>query len=243
MTLNKFEKEIREKLQGREIKPSGDAWDKVSASLDAAGKPKRFPYFRYAVAAGFIGFLFLSVLYFQEKDIPAGDLKIGGDPVEKTPTLREKEDQMELLERERDATVTDSGGLPVSAGHNSDQPSPQPSQPQKALAVRVPDTSGAAVENRIPERLIETKLEEVVADIRQMEQGGQTISDLEVDSLLRQAQDELLASQSDVSSSVNATALLREVEDELDESFREKLFNKLQEGFQKVRTAVADRNN
>jgi len=38
-------------------------------------------------------------------------------------------------------------------------------------------------------------------------------------------------------------ALLTEVEGELDQSFRDQIFEKLKSGFLKVRTAVADRNN
>ena len=42
---------------------------------------------------------------------------------------------------------------------------------------------------------------------------------------------------------VDAMALLAEAETEMDQTFREQLFIKLKNGFNKVRTAVADRNN
>ena len=41
---------------------------------------------------------------------------------------------------------------------------------------------------------------------------------------------------------VNPARLLGEVESELDESFREKVLKKLKTGYNKVRTAVADRS-
>ena len=42
---------------------------------------------------------------------------------------------------------------------------------------------------------------------------------------------------------VDAVALLNEVEVELDQSFRDQIFDRLKTGFMKVRTALADRNN
>ncbi|CAN0604335.1 unnamed protein product, partial [Ectocarpus sp. 12 AP-2014] len=71
-----------------------------------------------------------------------------------------------------------------------------------------------------------------------------TVTDAEVDSLLTRAQDEILRDKIfNKDKSVDAMALLTEVEDELDKSFRDQIFDSLKAGFIKVRTAVADRNN
>jgi len=70
------------------------------------------------------------------------------------------------------------------------------------------------------------------------------VTDAEVDSLLLQAQQDILKENLfNTDNSVNAMALLTEVEDELDQSFRDQIFESLKTGFLKVRTAVADRNN
>ena len=42
---------------------------------------------------------------------------------------------------------------------------------------------------------------------------------------------------------VDATALLQDVEWELEKSFRDKVFDALGEGFRKIRTAVIERND
>jgi len=42
---------------------------------------------------------------------------------------------------------------------------------------------------------------------------------------------------------VDAMALLIEVEDEIDQSFRDRIFKKLKDGLFKARTAIANRNN
>ncbi len=60
----------------------------------------------------------------------------------------------------------------------------------------------------------------------------------------------LLKAQRDINSlkivknkKVDATALLNVVESELETSFRDKVFDALGDSFEKVRTAVAERNN
>ena len=83
----------------------------------------------------------------------------------------------------------------------------------------------------------------IVAQLDVLEQYS-AITDAEVDSLLKRAQDEILRDKLfNTDKSVDALALLTEVEGELDQSFRDQIFNSLKASFIKVRTAVADRNN
>ena len=89
----------------------------------------------------------------------------------------------------------------------------------------------------------ERSAEEVVAQVELMETAQQDVSDAEVDSLLRAAQRQILTVKLfSESGSVDAMSLLAEVEDELDESFRDQIFDALKTGYLKLRTAVADRN-
>ena len=56
MEPNKFEKHIKKQLQEREIKPSPNAWDRLSEKLDADVPPsKKRGYLWYGIAASFIG--------------------------------------------------------------------------------------------------------------------------------------------------------------------------------------------
>ncbi|MFK7811850.1 MAG: hypothetical protein AB8B59_05100, partial [Maribacter sp.] len=69
------------------------------------------------------------------------------------------------------------------------------------------------------------------------------LTEAEVDDLLRNAQEEIFRDELfNRNGSVDALALLNEVETELDKSFRDQIFESLKTGFLKVRTAVADRN-
>ena len=97
----------------------------------------------------------------------------------------------------------------------------------------------------ISEDIINTKVTEVLKQVTQLESlADAKVTDAEVDSLLWAAQRDILTQKLlSPDGKVDPMALLTEVEDELDESFRDQIFEALKQGYLKVRTAVADRNN
>ena len=61
MAAHKFDEQFRKKLGQREIAPSSDAWQKLSAQLDESdGKRRGFSYWKYTVAACLIGLLIVA---------------------------------------------------------------------------------------------------------------------------------------------------------------------------------------
>lgn len=67
MEQHKLEKQFREQLNSREIKPSEMAWEKLDAMLSAAEKPKaKFPWLY--MAASFVGFILIATFYFSPKE-------------------------------------------------------------------------------------------------------------------------------------------------------------------------------
>lgn len=90
---------------------------------------------------------------------------------------------------------------------------------------------------------METKIAEIVAQVDFLEKKNGAVTKAEIDTLLRQAQKEILEHKVFYKgNTIDAMALLVDVEDELDQSFRDRIFEALKEGYTKVRTAVADRN-
>ncbi|RDI54729.1 hypothetical protein [Flavobacterium glaciei] len=67
MEPNKFEIQIKERLNAREIKPSAMAWDKLDSMLSEKEKQKtKFPWLY--IAASFAGFLLIGTLFFNQKE-------------------------------------------------------------------------------------------------------------------------------------------------------------------------------
>jgi hypothetical protein len=68
MEPNKLEKQIREKLNAREIQPSAQAWDRLDAMLTVAeNKKPRRKYWLY-IAASIIGFVFVGLFLVNQQD-------------------------------------------------------------------------------------------------------------------------------------------------------------------------------
>ena len=93
--------------------------------------------------------------------------------------------------------------------------------------------------------LINTEVDNLLSKVEQQENTGVAYSDAEIDKLLREAQREIITEKlfKNAQQEVSAQALLYEVEEELDPSFRDRIFEALKEGFVKAREAVVSRNN
>lgn len=246
--MDKLEKHIREKLEERTIAPSPGAWDKIASQLDAAPKKKGRKWQVYAMAASFVGILLLSLLFVDKwETIP--EIQVVEEKVD--PIDTEKENETQSPQQDLTKTLPVQGETKVA---NSDL-EPMTEENPKGFADKLPISQPVLAQEETKQEeqdkfikesdaLITQKVEEVVAQVQHMEGLNKGVSDAEVDSLLRQAQKQIMADRLfPKNGSVDAMTLLAEVEDELDESFRDQIFDALKEGYFKLRTAVADRNN
>ncbi len=247
MVPNKFERHIKEKLESREIQPSTDAWNKLSDQLNnSSQKPAQRGYLWYGIAAGFIAIMFVSVLYFNSENqsvttnIQVVDTTKEAPKKEKN-SLATKEKPFDLKNEEIDKV-----GLNVSNEKATVQNRQSELKKQLSKVDRVETVSNKIQTSLVTsEEAIDAKVLEVLARVEALENNNEALTDAEVDALLRQAQQELLANKVILkdNNTVDAMALLTDVEDELDQSFRDKIFESLKVGFVKVRTVVANRNN
>ncbi|MBT8206617.1 MAG: hypothetical protein KJO20_14705 [Eudoraea sp.] len=254
MAPDKFEKYIKDKVQQREIIPSEDAWNRIAEQLPPEEKSSRRPIVWYSIAASFVGILIITLYFTQTAD---------QESVSPTPVVirddnsTERTQQMikpanELLETEQGEAVA---SRPSTQQSSEQMPAVQ--EEKSVLPVRDKQlqpmviASNEEKEGMVPEAVeekedifIQEKITEVVAEVRLLELNNEALTEAEVDSLLRKAQNELLKERLFKSdNTVDAVALLNEVETELDQSFRDQIFDRLKTGFMKVRTALADRNN
>lgn len=66
MDMNKFEKEIQEKLHSRKIQPSASAWERLSSQLDAKEMKKKRGWFLYIGYAASIAIIISIVLFLKD---------------------------------------------------------------------------------------------------------------------------------------------------------------------------------
>ncbi len=259
----KLEENIREKLEARELKPSADAWKKLEARLGEK-QPKNHSYIWYYVAASFVGILIVASVFFsrnaseRKNEIVEENIEqnnptvapeivpntkkvenVASEKVEKKTTPKEnlKENNSKPLRPKKESAVDrkirkDDALAEVSnASEKSEKVGNRELQKKEPIVVSEED------------KLFDQKVNEVVADVKKLQNENTAVTAEEVDDLLKNARREIQTQRILSNPKVDATALLQDVEWELEKSFRDKVFDALGEGFQKIRTAVTERND
>ncbi|WP_276389732.1 hypothetical protein [Eudoraea chungangensis] len=254
MEPNKLEKHFRKTFAEREIQPSPEAWHKINNEIKKDKTRANLPWLRYASAAAIVLFVFGAVFYFdkqntQEFIIPANhnleETIVNSDADKHTPIEKQKREDT------RGNIVAEDIEKPIKSSANPTKikvSSKSNPHPQNTEVTRTNTKEAQNVIKELPkdktDLLIDRKIEEVMAEVMVLESNKNELSDIEVEALLVKAQKEILDDALfRPDHSIDPNTLLSQVENELDQSFRDQIFDKLKTGFKKVRTAVADRNN
>lgn len=250
METDKFEKHIKSQFKDREIQPSENAWAKVSSELNTDESNKKPVYLWMGIAASVMVLIGFTIFFFNSlNNVNETQFKIVDGNAKKTLEI-EKTIKTEPFQ-EKEQVVIAKNDTFEQEEINVDEKQTFVSKKENNV---IKDAIVVAIVEKVtPQKLanklgvsddvINTKVSDIVAQINVLEQHT-NVTDAEVDSLLKRAQQEILHEKIfNTNKSVNAMALLTEVEGELDQSFRDQIFNSLKASFIKVRTAVADRNN
>jgi len=243
MTLNNFEKKFKDTLENRQIKPSPRAWKEVTSQLNVNESQTNRRAIWIGIAAGFIGFLFISLLYFNTEQTAVPQEQIVVHP--EKPAIQKVDEIDDIIPLK--INEKSPSNVEIAIESEAELPTQDPIH-KKEIAV----VSGEKKESpHIPPLVVELQPKELVdvqinADFAQnsaQETEIKTNKELEVEALLMHAQMELSTAEAAKNKPIDPRNLLAEVEDDLDKSFRDQIFEKLKTGFVKVKTAVADRND
>ena len=238
--MHKLEKHIKQKLQQRELSPSEDAWAMIESQLEKVG-PKTKSYTRWYAVAGIFLMVLLTLSVLWTSEITAETIQI-----------------VEAQDNSEQPIQIDKVQVLLDVKQNSNQKNSKKASVEIAQEVSVENNvvkevtveevaTASEISDSFFEKeqfIINEKVNDVFTKVALLESNNDTVTDAEVDSLLRAAERELLADKVFKETGViDAMALLTEVEDELDRTFRDQIFEALKVGYTKLRTAVADRNN
>lgn len=245
MAPMKFEENIREKLENREINPSPSAWEQIESELNASAARKENKGFGwFFIAASFIGILVIAGMFFLNTDLPENQ-QIVVNPIEEIKTQEQITDAIEEVNvSDKELELNSS---PDDALVNEEKIEEKPvitKKPTQMFAATEKTKKIVPLEEPV-KNLINTEVDNLLSKVEQQENTGVAYSDAEIDKLLREAQREIITEKlfKNAQQEVSAQALLYEVEEELDPSFRDRIFEALKEGFVKAREAVVSRNN
>ena len=228
MQSNKFDNQIREKLNARTIEPNAKSWDRLDAmlSVQEEKKPRKGFLWLY-VAASFFVFFGLGVFLFNsDKNIEINTQNPVLVAVDKTIDSVEKNKAEEILiESQQPVVVQNEINLSKSVNSIKEKTTIF----NKSNSVQENDNKANPTYNLQPTTSSAYKY-------------------ISPENLLAEVQNEKknLSSESNVSKKpsvkIDANALLSKVEKELDESYRETTLDKLNKNFNAVKSAIVNRN-
>ncbi len=257
----KFENDLKDKLEQRKFQPSADAWKNLQERLDTnQNKRKNKDYWRFAIAASFVGILIISSIFFNKNQSDTIEpTLVNTEELQKSkaidkvanPITKETEIVAESPKTKKDKPVTKK-----SLTKKASESNPPLQQKQKVLIKGEAKAVVAQTETKIniKETVVKTieklsfeeiKIQEIVAQVEALKKVNNTVSDAEINALLDQAQKEILLHKlyNETTKKVDANALLEDVEADLEQSFRDRAFKAIKSGYKYVKTAVAERNN
>lgn len=249
MEPNKLETQIKEQLNAREIQPSEMAWDRLDAMLSVAEekKTKRFSFLSFqsiGIAASVLVLVSLGLFFFNQKETvvkPENNVVVN----EEVKQNRSKENTTTIGN-----TGIDNNGLEgfdeqvkQRANQQKEENKTIIAQSSKSFNQNNQKTAINPLINQ--EKEIQFQNQEVIAQ-KELPQVD-TRSTIVISKSTSVTIDDLLASTSKKSESkpkikINANSLLSQVDGELDQTFREKVINRVSKNYQEVKVALATRN-
>lgn len=225
MELNKFEQEVKAKMEQRTLKPSPMAWDRIDAMLSVTETQQQKPMRSYRwlyVAAAMILFMAAGMFFLaQDSTVVA--------PQETTVVTTTPKSTMpsEIKDAATPLQVPATAAVP---------------QQQEAVAIAQNAKQGAS--HHMP-------VKHVPGDVKPATQQEQEIAEsAPAVQRVPEIDNQSLVAAADVSPKTNAgkvkvdsKELLSSVEGELEDNFRSKMLQSVTRNFNTVKTAVVNRNH
>ena len=259
----KLENHIREQLQEREIQTSDKSWEKLQQQLNTSPPKKNIRGWMY-LAASLVSIAVISSLILREqkvmpdpsttttttttttivdvvesqKNLEIKDNVIVTNEVDKEKiTLDEKVEKSNEAINVKETRIIKAQKEPIADLNTLRNNARKSKSTNDVIVVTEEVINDELIDEEI---FINSKVEEVVAQINS---SSSPITEEEINSLLLNAQQEIQAKKILYGTKVDAMELLSVVEDELETNFRDRVFEALGDGYEKIRTAVVERNN
>lgn len=238
MVQNKFENSMREQLEARKLPTPQNGWDELQGRLDKHDNQKKYKkWLMYVgVAASIVGVALVSFLMFKSNTthhIVTDIQSVESPEVEQMPTTSKKKvDNVENIKGNRSLVITET--KPKEQVEIADLAQNKIAKDKKVL-------QNTTAENLEANSIASGNTKVSKASFQESEQ----ITDAYLEDLLEEANQDLQMQQQGIKrakQTVNAEALLEGVEDDIEHSFRERVFDVVKKGFGKVKTAVVERN-
>ena len=256
MAPNKFEENIKNKLEKRTIKPPDDAWIKLSGKLDGIEeKSNNKIVWWIGIAASLVGVFLATTLVFKNVEDETVLPTLVETPIKDTIKLQEDTSVEEVLADNEELIKKEANQLLKKVNTNKRKQNKireVVAKRKEYFASKNDLTTNnskdpKAIENKTlinSNTIVKDNKQQIVDQTTELEKEKNLVTDSEIESLLESAQKDIALNQikKQKTRTINANSLLEDVEADLDLSFRDKIFQTIESGYTTVRTAVAERN-
>ena len=256
MGTDGFEGKIKKQMLDREIAPSAGSWDKLSSRLDAQEEKKKPFVLWIGIAASIIGGILILSLVFNNStlstspqivDTPSEEVKVEKAPIETSEEIftetNNEEQQVSVSEEKKESINPVTNEKPVSEKKIQQNNREAVAAIDNSSLLNQPSTADVNLAKN--QEILDLKLNNELTEVIAQTNGVTTVTDADVNKLLEEAARRISQerySKNYAIGKVDPQDLLQDAEFELDNSFRDKIFDMLKEGYSKAKTAVANRN-
>jgi negative regulator of sigma E activity len=266
MAQNKFENQIKEKLEAREIQPSEKSWDRLDAMLSVAEekKTKRFPFFTFqsiGIAASVLVLLSLGLYFFNQKETISN---AATDVVVKEEIKNKDNDKNkfnvntkpEIVVQQDEQVAETTNNKPQTTNHNLSSKSFN--QINQKTTVNSIINQKKEIEYQFSEVIAQKDMPKVISqDKIEVSKAENFIKNetpyknsnsksikVNATDLLASVENELKSTNDSkkLKIKVDSNSLLSQVDGELEQTFREKVLSRINKNYQEVKVALANRN-
>lgn len=239
MQTTNFDNNVKERLEKRTLEPSSKSWEQLRSKLDKKDKKATPVYWWLTIAASFLGGILLMSVFFNSEETSTDSI-VTQDTINVTPekTLNP------LVDANPNDKVTreETNSPPIVESHGEktlQRTNTNLSIAQQNTTNDLDEASEEKTTSFVQQKSQEEKvINEIIANLNP-EMG---VSDDEIDALLNEAFAKISKENIQSNPVITSSELLDDAESEIEESFRERVFEILKEGLQLSREAVANRN-
>lgn len=241
MVPNKFEQQVREQLNAREIQPSENAWDRLDAMLSVAEEKKTKRSFGWwYIAASILVFVTAGLFFFNQN---ATEINTNTPIVNQEVTQDSVNNSSEKIQNE---VPTENIQPLVQAEENKTEPTTQNPQPTSQNRVSIIKSNSSIAQKSTPKSIEKgSPNQEVIAQNNEKKElkSPNPVFSNPINSENKEviAQNETNPKPS-TKVTVSASSLLSQVDGELELTFREKVLQKINKSYKEVKVAVSTRN-
>lgn len=239
MEPNKFDNHIKNVLEQRSIEPSINAWSKLESKLDKAEKKKKMPWFFISgIAATLVGVLLMVNISKTNTNTLVDINNSRAIEIDVTsPEVSNVNNDVAASNVVNDNINSNTTSSNTTSSNTNESTEITKTKHYLNTTNNEKRIKSSIVENKKNKTINESTLVAITNTNEIIE--NETTNTSEIDDLLNDA---LLAVKSTETETIDAESLLYDVEVEVEQTFRTKMFAKVKENAINLKTAFVERN-